>query len=148
MFAVDTNILLYAVDRDSAEHRPCRHLLDKCVGRKQPWALTWGILYEFLRVATHRNVFRKPLTLSQALTFVEPLLESPGLHLLEESPRHFRLLQELEQSAKGLAGNLLFDVRTAVLMKEHGYQRIYTYDADFRRFPEFKVMDPSSDPLD
>jgi hypothetical protein len=31
-----------------------------------PWHLTWGVVYEFLRVATHPNVFRKPFSLADA----------------------------------------------------------------------------------
>lgn len=52
MFVVDTNILVYAADEESPFHRPCYDLLDGW--RKQPsaWYVTWGILYEFLRVVT------------------------------------------------------------------------------------------------
>lgn len=142
MFLLDTNVLLYALDRDAPEHKPCRRLVESCLDRTEPWGMTWGILYEFLRVATHRNVLRKPLTLAQAWSFLEPLLASPGLQVLQETARHGALLAELNKVTPGLSGNLLFDVRTAVLMREHGVQRIYTRDADFRRFKGLDVLDP------
>ena len=40
------------------------------------------------------------------------------------------------------SGNLFFDVRTAVLMLEHGVRRIYTVDADFLQFPDLEVVNP------
>ena len=41
-----------------------------------------------------------------------------------------------------LAGNILHDVPTAVLMREHGIREILTRDTDFHRFPFLKVTDP------
>lgn len=40
------------------------------------------------------------------------------------------------------AGNLLFDARTAVLMREHGIRTIYTTDTDFLQFLGLKVLNP------
>jgi predicted nucleic acid-binding protein len=41
-----------------------------------------------------------------------------------------------------LAGNILHDTNTAILMREHGIRRIYTRDADFHRFPFVEAVDP------
>ena len=41
-----------------------------------------------------------------------------------------------------LAGNLLHDSYTAILMREHGIRRICTRDTDFHRFPFLEVIDP------
>jgi uncharacterized protein len=142
VFVVDTNILLYAADRDAPEHAVCRDLVLKWRRGSSPWYLTWGIVYEFLRVATHRNVFRKPLVLAKAWTFVEALLASPSASILVETDRHDRVLVEVFGSVPGIAGNLVFDAHTAVLMKEHGVKRIYTRDSDFHRFPFLEVVDP------
>ena len=38
--------------------------------------------------------------------------------------------------------NLIHDLHTAVLMREHGIARIYTRDTDFHRFPFLDVVDP------
>jgi predicted nucleic acid-binding protein len=40
------------------------------------------------------------------------------------------------------AGNLMHDVHTAVLMREHGIRRICTRDTDFYGFPFLEVIDP------
>jgi len=66
MFVVDTNILIYAVDRHCQEHIRCRELLEGWRKDSFPWFTTWGILYEFLRISTHTRVFKRPLLLNQA----------------------------------------------------------------------------------
>ena len=43
-----------------------------------------------------------------------------------------------------LRGNVMHDVHTAVLMREHGISRICTRDTAFRRFPFLTVVDPLS----
>jgi uncharacterized protein len=41
-----------------------------------------------------------------------------------------------------LAGNLIHDAHTAILMREHGIHRIYTCETDFHRFSFLEVADP------
>jgi len=142
VFVVDTNVLLYAVDRDAPGHRVCRELLDGWRGQRSPWYLTWGIVYEFLRVATHPNVFRNPFPPSDTWRFLHTVLASPSLGLLVETPRHAEVLTELLEAVPAVRGNLVFDAHTAALMLEHGIRTIYTHDADFHRFPDLNVVDP------
>jgi uncharacterized protein len=142
VFVVDTNILLYAANQDASEHAVCRDLLLQWRAGASPWYVTWGIVYEFLRFATHRNVFRKPLPLSDAWSFVEALLASPAASVLGETRRHTAVASEVLRGVPGISGNLVFDAHTAVLMKEHGIKRIYTRDSDFHRFPFLEIVDP------
>jgi len=142
MFVVDTNILVYAVDRDSPDHVPCRELLEQCRSQASPWYLTWGIVYELLRVVTHPRVFRKPLSLAEAWQFLDALFASPSLRVLLETDRHRHVVAELVKEVPDIAGNLVFDAHTAVLMRENGIRTIYTRDTDFNRFPFLDTIDP------
>lgn len=143
MFVVDTNILIYAADRSSPFHAACRKKIEEWRGQSAPWYATWGILYEFLRVITHPRVFRQPWGVSQAWSFVEAVLASPTFGLLTPSERHARVAAEVLKSGEHLRGNLIYDARTAVLMREHGIKRIYTRDMDFHRFPFLEPVDPT-----
>jgi len=143
MFAVDTNILVYAADADSPFHRPCREALDGWRAGNGAWFSTWGVLYEYLRVVTHRRILREPLPLRSAWNAVEALLESPGFHLLVPTPRHAAVAAEVLAEVPDVAGNLVHDAHTAILMREHGIRRIYTHDLDFHRFPFLEVVDPT-----
>jgi len=100
-----------------------------------PWCLTWGIIYEFLRVATHSRVFPQPLPASQACRFLGALLERDEVTILVPSARHWELLNRTLGELHHPAGNLLHDVATAALMREHGVQEIVTADTDSLQFP-------------
>ena len=142
MFVIDTNILIYAANQRSLGHEPCRRLLSEWRSRTEPWYLTWGIIYEFLRVSTHPRVFTKPLSIGNAWAFLNAAIASPAAGVLQETQRHQELFNEVAAEVPGLAGNLVFDAHTAVLMREHGIRRIYTHDTNFRHFPFLEVVDP------
>ena len=142
MFVVDTNVLVYAADEEAPFHSPCREVLDGWRRQSSAWYVTWGILYEFLRVTTHPRVFRNPWSLRDAWRFVDALLAAPALGVLVQTDRHGTVAGEIVQELPHLSGNLLHDARTAVLMREHGVRTIYTRDTDFHRFPFLEPIDP------
>lgn len=57
-------------------------------------------------------------------------------------PRHTAILQGVLEELPDIRGNLVHDLHTAVLMREHGISRIHTRDTDFHRFPFLRVVDP------
>ena len=142
MFVVDTNILVYAADVESPFHRTCRDGVESWRNRSAAWFLTWPIVYEFLRVTTHPRVLRKPWTLQEGWGFIDALMASPGLTLLSATERHAEVSGATIAEMPHLAGNLLHDLHTAVLMREHGIRVIYTRDADFSRFKFLEMVDP------
>ena len=145
MFVIDTNVLVYAANPACSEHGACHSLLDRArEGGSLPWYLTWGIVYEFLRVTTHPRVFGKPWAIQEAWRFVAGMLASPNISVLTETDRHSELAAQTLNEAPPVKGNLLHDAHTAILMREHGIRRIYTRDADFHRFPFLEVIDPLS----
>lgn len=142
MLVVDTNVLIYAADADSQFHAACRGWLERQRSQPGAWYTSWPILYEFLRVTTHRRVMRKPWSVEAAWGFVAALLASPGLSVLVATQRHADVAAEVIAELPHLAGNLLHDAHTAILMREHGITRICTRDTDFTRFPFLEVIDP------
>ena len=141
---IDTNLLLYGVNRDSEEHTAARTFLSEAGASPEHWYLTEGIIYEFLRVATHARVFPEPLRWREAIRFLSPFLTHPSFHILQAGERHWRVLEQVLGELQHPAGNLFFDARTAALMREHGIRRIYTTDADFLRFSGIEVVNPLS----
>ncbi|MFQ5755515.1 MAG: type II toxin-antitoxin system VapC family toxin [Acidiferrobacterales bacterium] len=142
MFVVDTNILVYAADEDSPFHKQCYDVLENWRAQASAWYTTWGIFYEFLRVSTHPRVFRAPWSAARAWSFVQAILASPALGVLTQTERHSEVATEVIKKLPQLRGNLMHDVQTAVLMREHGISRIYTRDTDFHRFPFLEPVDP------
>lgn len=142
MLVVDTNILIYAVDRDSEFHEKCRNQLDRWRREAIPVFLTWNICYEFLRVSTHPRVFRSPWDSRTAWHFLETLCSAPAFEFLLATVRHRAVLSQTLEELPDLRGNIMHDLHTAVLMREHGVSRICTRDTGFHRFPFLTVMDP------
>ncbi len=143
MFVVDTNILLYGADLDSEFHQVCRRQLEEWREQSSPWYLSWPICYQFLRVSTHPNVFHKPGPITAGWKFLAALLDAPGGGFLLPTSRHATVLGDVLAEVRHLRGNILHDVHTAVLMREHGIKEIYTRDSDFHRFPFLTVIDPT-----
>jgi uncharacterized protein len=144
VLAVDTNVLVYAVDADSPFHEPCRRWLLNQRARPDAWYTTWSIVYEFLRVTTHARVMRRPWSAAEAWRFVTALLASPGLEVLASTERHADIAAEVVREYPHLGGNLFHDAHTAILLREHGVRLICTRDADFNRFKFLEVIDPVS----
>jgi uncharacterized protein len=142
VFAVDTNILVYAADATAPEHTRCRELLERWRAQSGAWYLSWNVCYEFLRVVTHPRVFRQPWSAEAANGFLRAIQVSPSLVMLRPTERHDRVLADVIGEIPLLSGNLIHDAHTAVLMREHGLRRIYTRDTDFHRFPFLEPIDP------
>jgi hypothetical protein len=141
-FLVDTNILAYAVNRDCDEHRGAVRAVEGWLSGSIPWTVTWGVVYEFLRVTTHPRIFRRPLNTDQAFVFLDPIFASDLVTVLGPTARHEALLRSTIREAGRPTGNLFHDLHTAVTMREHGVPEIMTADGDFRRFPFLTVTDP------
>ena len=139
---VDTNILVYAANAQCPEHTVARQTLEELRAGDRPWFLTWGVIYEFLRVVTHPAVSDSPLSASAALLFVGRLLDSPQLAILLETDIHLSLLKDIVKGLQKPAGNLFHDAHIAALMREHGIREILTADRGFRRFKHLLVWNP------
>ncbi|MBN8554194.1 MAG: type II toxin-antitoxin system VapC family toxin [Deltaproteobacteria bacterium] len=142
MFVVDTNFLIEAAIEDYPNHQGVRELLEKWRRGNVSWHCTWSIFYEFLRVTTHRQILPKPLTSEQAWSFLNLLLESSGFSMLVETLEHGGQIKEMASSMGELKGNLWHDAHIVALMRENGIREIYTFDVDFHRFKDIRVINP------
>ncbi len=62
--------------------------------------------------------------------------------MLTASDRHADVLFQTLNELPELQSNTLYDVHTAVLMRENGISQICTRDTDFHRFPFLTVVGP------
>lgn len=144
MFVIDTNVLVYAANENANEHKACRHLVEKSRASNLPWYATWPVIYEFLRVITHLRVLKNPWSITEAWKYIEALLASPGLTMLQQTARHQQIAGDIMKRYATLSGNIVHDLHTAILMKEHGIKNIYTFDQDFNRFEFVEVLEPTN----
>ncbi len=139
---VDTNVLIHAAVEGPPEHAACRGRLEELRHGRSPFFSTWPIFYECLRVLTHRRALPRPRTITEAWSFLEAILRSPAFSLLTPTARHAEIVAATFDELPELAGSVLHDAHTAILMREHGVSRILTRDTDFHRFPFLTVIDP------
>ncbi len=84
----DVNVLLYAVNSDSAQHSAATTRLTESFARPQGVGFGWIALLGFLRLATRTGIFTKPLGVEQALSVVDVWLSQPTASVLNPTERH------------------------------------------------------------
>lgn len=84
MIAVDTHLPVYAHREEAPWHDAAYARLAELAEGRNPWAIPWPCLHEFLAIVTHPRTYAPPTSLDRAVDQVEAWLESPSLILLAE----------------------------------------------------------------
>ena len=144
MILVDANLLLYAYDSESPHHEPARNWLESTLSSGQPVRFALVTLLAFVRIASDRRVYARPMPPPEACSLVEEWLALPNVRVLQPGPRAWRLLGRMceEGQAKGA---MVMDAHLAALATEHG-ARVATTDRDFMRFPDIELVNPVNAP--
>jgi toxin-antitoxin system PIN domain toxin len=140
-FSLDANLLLYAVNEASPEHPRALAFLKRCAAGTELVCLAWPTVMAFLRIATHPAIFPAPLSWREASDHVDALLGLPHLRVLSEQEGFWEVYRSLSAPLSP-RGNLVTDAHIAAILKQNGVTRLFTNDADFRRFPFLAVENP------
>ena len=85
MLAIDTNVLVYAHRRETAEHADASALMKRLAEGSEPWAIPWPCLYEFFSVVTNAKIWKSAASSSHAAwSQVDAWISSPSIRLLAE----------------------------------------------------------------
>jgi len=98
------------------------------------------VLSGFLRIVTHRRVFRTPSPLVDAIEFLDVVAGAPQAAPITPGPRHWDIFTELCLDARA-TGNLIPDAYLAAIAIESGCEFVTT-ERDFTRFPGLTWTDP------
>ncbi|MES2596427.1 MAG: TA system VapC family ribonuclease toxin [Verrucomicrobiota bacterium] len=140
MFAVDVNLLIYAVNADAAEHEVVRSWLETEINAGTSIGVPWIALLGFIRLSINPKVLGQPLTLDQALHQVHDWLSLPNVFVLEPGIDHLSHFTAACQSVKA-GPNLITDAHLAAIVMEHG-ATMASCDTDFGRFPGLPWVNP------
>jgi hypothetical protein len=140
MILPDVNVLVYAYMEDVPDHPRHREWLDDLVNSREPFGIADLVLSGFLRVVTHRRVFRTPSPIERALDFATALRGHPQCVSITPGPRHWEIFGELCRAAEA-RGNLIPDAFLAALAIESGSEWIST-DRDYARFEGLRFKHP------
>lgn len=141
MIALDTNLLVYAHREDSPWHAGADAAVRRLAEGREPWAIPWPCVHEFLGVVTRPGVYDPPTPLDMALDAVERWLSAPAVALLAELDGYWAEFRALASRAR-VAGARVHDARIAALCRQHGVRELWTADRDFSRFPQISCRNP------
>lgn len=140
MILVDTNLLIYAVNRDAPQHAAARDWWETALSGRNSIGLAWLVLLAFVRLTTNPRILRSPAPVSRALDYVDQWLRQPFVVPVNPGERHWTFLNKLLADS-GAAGNLTNDAHLAAIAVEHGYT-LYSADNDFKRFGGLRHVNP------
>jgi uncharacterized protein len=141
-YAIDANLLIYAVNQDSEFHEKALHFIEKCAKSLEAWLLPWPVATAFIRIVTHSGILPRPLLPSHAISTLEQIIELPQVTLAGEETTDTWDFFSNDISSLHLRGNAITDALIVSIMRSNGVTTIYTKDRDFVRFTGIKVIDP------
>lgn len=140
MITVDSNLLIYAYNLSTEQHDRAKRWWGLALNGTSAVRLAWSSIHAFLRVVTNSRIVDPALTSAEALTIVDEWLRRPNGAVLEPGPRYWQIFQQLVKDG-GIRRDMIIDAHLAALSIEHN-ATLYTADADFRRFPGLRVVNP------
>lgn len=144
MFAIDTNLLVYAHNIASEFHGEAKAFLEKVMNERDEEGhlsvcVPVQVLLEFIHVVTWQRL-QNPLSLSQALQVVEDYVDT-GITIIHQ--RETQLRTFLDLLSMTTTRKKIFDVALAATLKDNGIAGLYTANvADFEDFGFLEVINP------
>lgn len=142
MTGLDCNILVQLAIADHPKHAATVDAVQAEVGRGSPLIVPSLIATEFLHVVTDAKRFDPPLTMAEALHWIEDILADINFSQLEptcESLRQtFRWMRQFELGRKRI-----LDTHLAAVLHTAGVHRLLTSNAtDFAIFDVLETVTP------
>ena len=140
MIVIDANLLIYAYDANSAEHKRSAAWLEGALSGMDAVGLPWQCVCAFMRVVTNRRLPGMRVELNAALAVVEEWLRMPNVQILVPADKHWSVFRRMVVDGQA-SGPRISDAELAALTIENGGV-LYTSDRDFARFPELRFVNP------
>lgn len=143
MISIDTNLLLYSLNRDCPEHAEARRFVEACTHRSDV-AIAELVLIELYVLLRNPVVVRNPLDAPQAAAVCQTFRRHPRWALIDAAPVMDRVWGVAARP--GVARRRVFDSRLAYTLLHHGVSELATRNVkDFEGFAFDRVFDPLVD---
>ena len=93
--SADVNVLLNATYEGSVHHESALDWLMRARSDSQGLGLFSNVLVSFMRISTDRRIYEEPLSLEDSMRFVDGLLASPHVRVINPGPRHWEIFCDL-----------------------------------------------------
>lgn len=144
VYALDTNILVYAHNTASPYHEAAKLFVEKQMNSRNEdgsldVCLPAQVVMEFINVVTWERL-GKSLSVKQALEIVQGYLNA-GVSIINQHSTQLQTFLELMQSVT--TRKKIFDVSLAATLKDNGVTGLYTVNTkDFEGFSFLNVTNP------
>jgi toxin-antitoxin system PIN domain toxin len=144
MNSIDTNILIYAVNSDCAEHVAAMNIYEDMLAKPTKWIISDQVLFEFYRGLRNPKILEHPLDHRQALHQIEFLRKDSGVQHCAYETTFWDDLTKDFSSAPHKAAHI-FDRVLAVTLLKNGVTTFYTRNTkDFADFGFKSLINPIS----
>jgi predicted nucleic acid-binding protein len=138
---LDTNILVYAINVDSASHLSAAGLIKEISAGTLKTCISPQVLCEFYATVTNPRKFQHPLSPPEATEIITGYLES-NIALLYLKNNTIKLTLEMAVRYQ-ISGPEIFDAQIVATMLENGVAMIYTANlSDFKKYSEITAVNP------
>ncbi len=139
MTGLDTSVLVAAAIGDHSSNKSVWIWMNEALDRGETFAITSGILAEFIHVVTDQRRFENPLSMTEALEWSRYWCDAQEVTLLNAdehvNARWLHWIGEFRLGRKRLLDTLI-----AAIWMENGVTNIFTLNpADFTVFGEFHI---------
>ena len=142
MVLLDTNILIYAANKDSEHHPIAFQIREEALMGKSETCVSLQNLVEFYSIITSSKRVQNPLSPEIASYEINQYLNNDKIVKFHFNEQSLKLLTGLTQKYKVTAQNV-YDLKIVATMLTHGVSEIITAnETDFIRFSEVKVQNP------
>lgn len=137
--------MVLAAHRDDHPHfGVVRSWFDDLIMNHEPFGVPNVVWLSFVRIATHRRVFKIPTPPDEAFAFLHSVRGQAGYVALRPGNGHLALFERLCRDGAA-TGDLVPDAYLAALAMEQGCELV-SLDRDFARFPDLRWRLPASPP--
>jgi len=140
VIAIDTNLLVYALDAQAPERSAARRAIEIARSDPRGWGIALPSIAEFWRVVTHPSAKTKASTPQAAIEFLRLLTEDGAAVWALSAASWDRLLRMAV--ALRVRGRRIYDLHIALAALENGATEIWTHDRNFQSSPGLAVRDP------
>ena len=139
MIAVDTNILVYAIQPTSPYHSAALAQLDALERGSSEWGIPLSCMAEFISVVTNPvRLQKEALTIDEAVFESEEFTSRENAKLLLPMDNFHETYSRLLRESRATSGQV-FDVQIAAICIDHSVTRLITEDQGFPQIAELKL---------
>jgi len=140
--SLDTNVLLYALNADCAEHDRARTLVEAALGESDRWIVADQVYFELYRLLRNPSVLAAPLHAADAARTIEWYRTRSGwLHCAYDPVMMPRVASAWASEA--FSARATFDLVLAVTLAANGVREFHTRNTDdFKPFGLFTLRNP------